>query len=106
MNRYHFHDTHLVDINGWRFNFKRMTADRLEPTGHTRNNIWLIWLDKEKCITAPAQDLADIHPQTTSNHGTWDWNMWFSFFSPPEHYYNQMINEAYMNYLIEKSLNS
>jgi hypothetical protein len=83
-----------------------MIADRIVPTGHTRNNIWLVWLEDRKCITAPAKDLEDISPKTTSNHGTWDWNQWFSFFTPPEDHYNQMINEAYMNYLLEKSLDS
>lgn len=100
------HDIHLVDINGWRFDFKRMIASRITATSNGKNSTWIIWLEKDKMITAPADFLKTIEPPTTSNHGTWNWDKWWSFFVPPEDHYNRMINEAYMNYLLEKSLSS
>jgi len=100
------HQLHLVEINGWVFNFKSMVANRIKHMENSRNCVQLIYLADRGCITSSARDLKDLHPPTTSNHGTWDWSTWFSFFVPPEHAYNQMIDDAYQTYLLELALRS
>jgi hypothetical protein len=101
------HAPHLVDINGWRFNFELMLAKNMAYSMTVfPNYIPIIWCEHKLAITVEHIYINVLRKPTTSNYGTWDWGIWFSFFVPPEDSYNQMINDAYITYLFEKSLKS
>lgn len=91
-------------INGWCFNFLRMRATRIADEPCNGYGLWcvnLVYIPEMGCVSSADRVL---QPPTTSNHGTWDWSKYYSFFTPPEDRYNKLINDAYQTYLLERAI--
>lgn len=103
-------DGRTAIINEWWFHFDDMYA--LHGTDWTRGRRTLVqkWVDSHEIGGVRDSDRYDYSPvgmRRACGHNERDWNgndIWYAFFMPPEDHFNDMIQEAYQIYLLEKAL--
>lgn len=106
-------DGRTAIINGWWFHFEEMYAIRRAeaPRYFDRRKLVQKWVDSHEIGGVNEDDIhgnwSEVNYRRQCGHygvNEYGQEVWFAFFTPPEDHYNDLIQEAYQIYLLEKAL--
>lgn len=109
-------DGRTAVINDWWFHFDEMYAIRSRPPPGYCSRMTLIqkYVDSHEVGGIKEDDLwmaqnSPVNMRRMCGYTEKDWDgndVWYAFFLPPEHHFNDVLQEAYQTYLLEKALRS